>query len=58
MTDNAFMVMPLSPSSKKKVHFQDEEQGKTLCNIHEVESYKKYYQDTSGASCSCSCSIF
>jgi len=33
----------LSPSGKKNVHFKDEVEGNSLCDIVVIESYKKYY---------------
>ncbi|CDW81173.1 UNKNOWN [Stylonychia lemnae] len=43
---------------KKNVHFKDEVEGNSLCDVVVIESYKKYYNNGNQASCSCFCSIF
>ena len=43
---------------KKNVHFKDEVEGNSLCDVVVIESYKKYYNSNNTATCSCTCSIF
>jgi hypothetical protein len=43
---------------KKNVHFRDEVEGNSLCEVIVIESYKKYYNSGDRASCSCTCQIF
>lgn len=43
---------------KKHVRFRDDIEGNSLCIVYEIESYKKYYNISSDAHCSCTCSIF